>query len=99
MGRPLNSRNKTNNNCKAAQRLRRKRESQGVYKPRRLAKNNTSGFAGICWHRRRKRYRVVLTIHGVTHRIGSYDDLQTAVSEKANFLLQLPEVTEPRFST
>jgi hypothetical protein len=41
-------------------------------------KNNTSGFKGVRWHKRDKRWRAVIGINGKTKQIGSFKTPEAA---------------------
>jgi hypothetical protein len=48
------------------------------------SKNNKSGVKGVYWHKRDKKWRAVLTIHGRKVTIGHFDnvpDAEQAINE------------------
>ena len=44
--------------------------------------NNKSGFAGICWDKRYKKWQVRIGVNNKSKHIGYYDDLDTAKQKR-----------------
>jgi len=43
-----------------------------------MSKNNTSGINGVCWYKRRKKWRVRINVNGKLKHLGYYEDLKLA---------------------
>lgn len=68
-------------------------------------KNNTSGYKGVCWIEKRKKWLVTIMKDGVTHHIGYYKDKEEAARAYDHFAkllhgefacLNFPEPIKPR---
>jgi hypothetical protein len=53
---------------------------------RRTRSDNTSGYQGVCWIEKRKKWRSRITINGKDKHLGFYDDLLDAVEARQNAL-------------
>jgi len=51
---------------------------------RRRQRNNTSGFPGVSWHIRRKKWQVRIKVNQKQIYLGIFDDLSTAVAKYNN---------------
>ena len=51
---------------------------------RKLSNNNTSGYKGISWHKRVKKWYAQIKIDGISIHIGYYDDLDDAKTARIN---------------
>jgi hypothetical protein len=74
-GNPLNNKIENLREATAAENLRNSK----------LRKNNTSGVKGVSWSKLHKKWRAVVMVNGVNHRLGLFKDLELAqlVAEEA----------------
>lgn len=49
---------------------------------KRIAKNNTSGFAGVCWHKFNKKWHAYIKVNRKNIRLGYYDNKEDAVKAR-----------------
>lgn len=48
----------------------------------RLKPNNTSGFTGVSWNKREKKWKSYIKVNGENKYLGSYKDIETAVRKR-----------------
>ena len=72
--------NKTNNNISN---LRFATTNENQHN-RKLSNNNTSGYKGIDWHKKTKKWCARIMIDGIRVHIGYYDDLEDARTARVN---------------
>ena len=49
-----------------------------------LSNNNTSGYKGVCWQKRVKKWRAQIVIDGIHVHIGLFDNLEDAKTARVN---------------
>ena len=52
-------------------------------------KNNTSGYKGVTWHRRARRWRAYIGINGTTRHLGLYVNIKDAVAARKRAEIEL----------
>ena len=53
------------------------------HRNRKLQKNNTSGFQGVCWNIKSKRWRSSITVKGRLIHLGTFDSTEEAAAARA----------------
>ena len=53
---------------------------------------NTSGFAGVYWAHREKRWASQVTVDGITKRLGTFDSPEEAYKARLNYLAMRPDL-------
>ncbi len=61
--------------------LRRVDQSENL-KNAAISKNNTSGFVGVCWHKRAKKWRAVIYSCGKNITLGAFDNVEDAIEAR-----------------
>ena len=57
-------------------------ESQENHLNQSIPKNNKSGVIGVCWHKRRARWRAAITVNGRHKTIGYFSNLEEAAAAR-----------------
>ena len=55
---------------------------------RRIMKNNKSGYVGVIWHIRDKKWRANIRINKILKQIGSFKTLEEAVQTRDNYIIE-----------
>ena len=55
---------------------------------RRIMKNNKSGYVGVIWHIRDKKWRANIRINKILKQIGSFKTLEEAVQARDNYIIE-----------
>lgn len=56
--------------------------TQGNMRNRGLQKNNTSGYAGVCWHNNKKKWISKIKVNGEWKWLGEFDDKNQAIATR-----------------
>ena len=55
---------------------------------RRIMKNNKSGYVGVIWHIRDKKWRANIKINKILKQIGSFKTLEEAIQARDNYIIE-----------
>ena len=55
---------------------------------RRIQKNNTSGYVGVIWNIRNKRWTAYISVNNTKKHIGSFKTIEEAVLARDNYITQ-----------
>ena len=75
---------KQNNNINNLRYATRKENGQN----RRLGKNNTSGYKGVCFCKREAKWRSQIKIDGISLHLGYFDNIEDAKAARVNKVKQ-----------
>jgi len=55
---------------------------------RKISINNTSGYKGVSWNKRQKRWQVITKFNGKSINLGEFNDIKNAAKAYENFIIE-----------